>query len=141
MAPTFGVRRQDAAFGPGDMSPRPKAQADFWPHAPAPAPGRPRRARNQERALRRQLNMTIPLTDPFLSTPRIYADFNNADSKGRLRLITEGSLSDIKRQNLKMEEGMLVVVYDDELSASAEVTFSEEEKIWVAKIDWAQIKR
>ena len=40
-----------------------------------------------------------------------------------------------------MEEGMLVVVYDDELSASAEVTFSEEEKIWVAKIDWAQIKR
>ena len=40
------------------------------PHAPrlASAPGRPRRARNQERALRRQLNMTIPLTDPFSSS-------------------------------------------------------------------------
>jgi len=47
------------------MSPRPKAQADFWPHASRLAPGRPRRARNQEQALRRQLNMTIPLTDPF----------------------------------------------------------------------------
>jgi hypothetical protein len=76
-----------------------------------------------------------------MSAPRIYADFNNADSKGRLRLITEGSLSDIKRLNLKMEEGMPVVVYDDELSTSAEVIFSEEEKIWVAKIDWAQIGR
>jgi len=76
-----------------------------------------------------------------MSAPRIYADFNNADSKGRLRLITEGSLSDIKSQNLKMEEGMLVIVYDDELSANAEVTFSKEEKIWVAKIDWAQIGR
>ena len=75
-----------------------------------------------------------------MSTPRIYADFNNADSKGRLRLITDGSLSDIKKLNLKMAEGMPVVVYDDELSANAEVTFSEEEKIWVAKIDWAQIR-
>jgi len=75
-----------------------------------------------------------------MSAPRIYADFNNADSKGRLRLITEGSLSDIKSLNLKMEEGLLIVVYDDELSTSAEVSFSEEEKIWVAKVDWAQIR-
>ena len=88
----------------------------------------------------RQQYQTLP-NNNNMSAPRIYADFNNADSKGRLRLITEGSLSDIKRLNLKMEEGMPVIVYDDELSTSAEVIFSEEEKIWVAKIDWAQIGR
>jgi hypothetical protein len=36
---------------------------------------------------------------------------------------------------------MKITVYDDELSADAEVDFSEEEKIWVAKIDWSQIRR
>jgi hypothetical protein len=63
-----------------------------------------------------------------MKEPKIYADFNNADSKGRLRLTVQGSLSDIEKQKIRLRDGMLIVVYDDELSADAEVTFSEEEK-------------
>jgi len=76
-----------------------------------------------------------------MATPKIYADFNNADNKGRLRLIVQGSVSDITTQNLKLKSGMPVIVYDDDLSADAEVIFSDEENIWVAKIDWSKIRR
>jgi hypothetical protein len=76
-----------------------------------------------------------------MTPPRIFADFNNADTKGRLRLITHGSVSDIEKQEIKLTNGMALVVYDDDLSADAEVIFSEEENIWVAKIDWSKIIR
>jgi len=70
-----------------------------------------------------------------MNIPKIYADFNNADRHGRLRLAIHGSEEDIKAQKLKMFNGMKIIVHDDdELSANAEVIFSEEEKIWVAKI-------
>jgi hypothetical protein len=77
-----------------------------------------------------------------MAAQKIYADFNNADSKGRLRLAIHGSEKDIKAQNLELFSGMKIIVHDDdELSADAEVMFSEEEKIWVAKIDWSKIQR
>ena len=77
-----------------------------------------------------------------MELPRIFADFNNADSCGRLRLIFHRSAEDIERQKLNMISGLKVVIYDnDELSAIGEVVFSEEEQIWVARIDWSQIKR
>ena len=73
-----------------------------------------------------------------MSLSKIYADFNNADRHGRLRLATRGSEEDIRAKNLELLNGMKIIVYDDELSAEAEVVFSEEENIWVAKIDWWQ---
>jgi hypothetical protein len=77
-----------------------------------------------------------------MELPRIFADFNNADTRGCLRLIFKRSTEDIERQKLKLSNGLKVIVYDDdELSADAEVMFSEEERIWVAKIDWSKIKR
>jgi hypothetical protein len=75
------------------------------------------------------------------SLPVIYADFNNADRHGRLRLAICGSEEDIQRQDLKLFDGMKVIVKGDDLSADAEVKFSNEEQIWVAEINWAQIKR
>ena len=36
---------------------------------------------------------------------------------------------------------MQITIYDGDLSAEAEVLFSEEERIWVAKIDWEKLKR
>lgn len=71
--------------------------------------------------------------------PRLYADFNNADALGRLRLITQGSLADIAAQNIVLSSGMRIIVHDDELSAEGEVVFSEEERVWVVKIDWGKI--
>jgi len=77
-----------------------------------------------------------------MPTPRINADFNNADRHGRLRLAIRGSEEDIMAQKLELLNGMKIIVHDDdELSADAEAIFSEEEKIWVAKIDWSKIKR
>ena len=76
-----------------------------------------------------------------MKKPRIFADFSNGDKLGRLRLITHGTYEDIEKQKIKLTDGMLVILYDDELSVDGEVTFSDEEKIWVAKIDWTKIKR
>jgi len=77
-----------------------------------------------------------------MELPKIFADFNNADPRGCLRLIFDRSAEDIERQNLKLFNGLKVIAYDDdELSAIAEVIFSEDENIWVAKIDWSKIQR
>ena len=94
------------------------------------------------------LSLTIKLAGFTLSgckkmtTPKVYADFNNADCHGRLRLAIRGSEEDIKSQKLELFNGMKIIVDDDnELSADAEVIFSDEEGIWVAKIDWEKIRR
>lgn len=72
---------------------------------------------------------------------KIYADFNNADSKGRVRLTTEGTFRDLERLNIKLESGLEILLDDDEgLVTSGVVLFSDEEKIWVAKINWDNLK-
>lgn len=73
---------------------------------------------------------------------KIYADFNNADTRGRVRLNTNGSLNDIKEQNIGLKPGMMVQLNDnEEFSISGIVEFSNEENIWVVKIDWNDLKR
>jgi len=68
---------------------------------------------------------------------KIFADFNNADTKGRVRLTTAGTLADLKTFGLKLEAGLELMLDDREgLSTAGIVEFSEEENIWVAKIDW-----
>lgn len=72
--------------------------------------------------------------------PKIFADFNNTDKRRYLRLNTRGALDDIEKQNIKLEEGLEVLLYDhDELEVLGIVEFSLEEDIWVAKIDWRLI--
>jgi hypothetical protein len=69
--------------------------------------------------------------------PKLFADFNNADAQGRVRLTTQGSLADISDNNIKMEEGIELQLDDNEgLSTIGTAHFSNEEKIWVAVIDW-----
>ena len=72
---------------------------------------------------------------------KVYADFNNADSKGRIRLNTEGTYRDLQRMNIKLEEGLEVLLDDDEgLAILGTVLFSEEEGIWVGRINWDELK-
>lgn len=74
--------------------------------------------------------------------PVITADFNNADVLGRLRLSIVGAARDFQRLGLSPENGMQIVVNDNEgLEADAEVVYSDDEHIWVAKIDWNAIRR
>lgn len=70
----------------------------------------------------------------------IFADFNNADAKGRVRLSTFGSTEDITKLNIKMQQGMEVWLNDNEgLKVRGIIEFSDEENIWVAAIDWNEL--
>jgi hypothetical protein len=72
---------------------------------------------------------------------KIFADFNNTDRMHRVRLTTVGTLEDIKRMGITLESGLQIILDDsEELVASGVVEFSEEENIWVAKINWDELK-
>ncbi len=75
-----------------------------------------------------------------MNNPRVFADFYNADSQGRLRLNCIGTIEDLSRQGTKLIDGEKLSVYSEELEADAVVTYSDEEKIWVAAIDWDKIR-
>jgi hypothetical protein len=75
-----------------------------------------------------------------MSKPRIYADFQNADIQGRVRLNCVGSIEDLARQGIRLSNGLQVIVHDDELEAEGEVQYSAEEGVWGVKIDWQAIR-
>lgn len=75
-----------------------------------------------------------------MSYPRIFADFHNADEKGRLRLNCVGTIEDLNRQNIKLQDGQLLTLYSEDLEVDGVVQYSQEESIWVALLDWKQIR-
>jgi hypothetical protein len=75
-----------------------------------------------------------------MNNPRIFADFQNADSQGRLRLNCIGTIEDLSRQGTKLINGGNLLIYSEELEVDAVVSYSNEEKIWVASIDWDKIR-
>ncbi|GEM_PF-609084 len=75
-----------------------------------------------------------------MSNPKIFADFHNADKKGRLRLNCMGTIEDLSRQNIKLQDGQLLILYSEELEADGVVQYSEEETLWVAVIDWQLLR-
>jgi hypothetical protein len=75
-----------------------------------------------------------------MSLPRIFADFHNADEQGRLRLNCVGSIEDLAHQQTGLINGQFLTLYSEDLEVDGVVEFSEEEKIWVAVIDWNQIR-
>lgn len=88
----------------------------------------------------------MPETKP---APRVYADFNNADARGRLRLNCVGTIKDLARQQVELREGLSLALYSDdgddhgradELRADGVVTYSAEEQCWVAAIRWDAVR-
>ena len=86
---------------------------------------------------------------PESELPYVYADFQNADSQGRLRLNCVGTVNDLARQQVQLREGLGVMVYCEDadengrparLIAEGMVSYSQEEQCWVAHIDWNQIR-
>jgi hypothetical protein len=73
--------------------------------------------------------------------PVILADFQNADSIGRLRLNCAGTIQDLGAQGITLREGLQVELYDEELAADGVVSYSQEERIWVAAVDWKAIRQ
>ena len=61
---------------------------------------------------------------------RLYADFNNADPNGRVRLTCNGKLDDLKRFKIQLSEGLKVMLDDYEgLSTAGIIEYSKEENI------------
>ena len=75
-----------------------------------------------------------------MNKPRVFADFHNADAKGRVRLNCAGTEADIKRQEIVLQDGQSLIIYSEELEATGVVHYSEEEKLWTAVIDWSAIQ-
>ncbi len=76
-----------------------------------------------------------------MSKPTLYADFNNADSRGCLRLNCIGTMEDLSRQGLQLREGVPLTLYDEEIEADGVAHFSAAEQIWVAIIDWKLVRQ
>lgn len=83
-----------------------------------------------------------------MQSPRIYADFQNADAQGRIRLNCNGTLEDLNRLKIHLCEGLALTLYSDDASDSGEADelrvagtteYSIDEQIWVAVIDWSAI--
>jgi hypothetical protein len=79
----------------------------------------------------------------------VYADFQNLDDENRLRLVCAGTRRDLERQQIHLREGMALTLYTDdaddagqpdELLADGVVQYNEQEKCWVAAIDWQAIR-
>ena len=71
---------------------------------------------------------------------RVFADFHNADVKGRVRLNCAGTIADIERQGIALREGLSLSIYSEKLEVEGVVHYSEEEKLWTAVIDWNAIQ-
>jgi hypothetical protein len=81
--------------------------------------------------------------------PRVYADFQNLDDFYRLKLTCAGTLEDLERQGIQLQEGLVLTFYTDdaddqdrpdELRAEGVVHYDEDGQCWVASIDWAAIR-
>jgi len=75
-----------------------------------------------------------------MKTFPIWADFQNADTRGRVRLNTVGSIESLAESGVRLVDGLRIVLHDDELEADGTVGFSTEEHLWVATIDWDAIR-
>jgi hypothetical protein len=76
-----------------------------------------------------------------MSLSRVFVDFHNADERGRLRLNCIGTIEDLARQQAELEDGQQLTLYSEDLEVDGVVQFSEDEKVWVATIDWNQIRQ
>ena len=72
---------------------------------------------------------------------KVFADFHNADSRGRLRLNCVGTQEDLSRQQVSLHDGKRLILYSEDLEADGVVRYSSEENLWVAEIDWSAIRR
>jgi hypothetical protein len=84
-----------------------------------------------------------------MAHPRVYADFQNLDNLNRLRLTCAGTVEDLSRQGIRLQEGLVLTFYmddaddlgrPDELRADGIVQHNQEEDCWVAAIDWSAIR-
>jgi hypothetical protein len=72
--------------------------------------------------------------------PRVFVDFNNSDRQGRVRLNCVGTVEDLNRLGIVLQEGTELLLCCHELETEGSVTYSTEEGLWVAGVDWKKIR-
>lgn len=72
--------------------------------------------------------------------PRVFVDFHNADAQGRLRLNCIGTIEDLSAQKIELQAGQRLPLYSEDLEVDGIVEYSESEHLWVAVIDWDEIR-
>ena len=75
-----------------------------------------------------------------MNNPKVFADFHNADAKGRLRLNCIGTVEDLAQQQIVLRDGLSLTLYSEELEVEGVVQYSTDENLWVAVIDWNAIR-
>lgn len=71
---------------------------------------------------------------------RVFADFHNADTQGRLRLNCTGTIEDLARQKIWLQDAQKLTLYSEDLEVDGIVRYSTEENVWVAVINWDEIR-
>jgi hypothetical protein len=72
--------------------------------------------------------------------PRIWVDFQNCDSMGRVRLNTVGTLQDLDQLGVVLRDGLKVSLYCLELETEGVVVYSEEDRGWVGAVDSDRVR-
>ena len=70
-----------------------------------------------------------------MDNPKVYADFQNMDKQGRLRLICNGTRADLEKLHVSLAGGIRLLLSDGELEVEATVRWSDDERIWVGEYD------
>lgn len=65
----------------------------------------------------------------------IFADFNNIDEEGCIRLNCVQTLNDIKTQGIKLKSGLKIKLTDGKLIAEGRVMYSKIESIWTVLVE------
>lgn len=74
-----------------------------------------------------------------MDKPKVFADLQNADPLGRVRLGSIGTMRDLARFGVRLADGLELTFYDDEFEFDGRVLYAPEERGWVAVIDWGRI--
>jgi len=72
--------------------------------------------------------------------PKVFVDFNNSDRQGRVRLNCAGTMEDLNRSGIVLQEGTEILLCCVELETEGIATYSTEEGLWVAKVNWDRIR-
>ncbi|WOL31441.1 hypothetical protein [Microcoleus phage My-WqHQDG] len=75
-----------------------------------------------------------------MTTPRVSVDFNNADEQGRVYLTCVGTLQDLNQQGIQLVDGLVLLLYQEDLIAEATTKYDDEQRVWVAVVDWDHMR-
>jgi hypothetical protein len=93
-----------------------------------------------------------------MANPRVFVDFNNADEQNRVYLTVtsrtvEGTCIDtvqdltsavheahLNQQSIQLVDGMILLLYQEDLIAEGKVEYNDEQGVWVAVVDWDHMR-